>query len=88
VVDHLIGVSVPIIASRSHDVVIVMACAGAADASAVPGEHPRLVHPMSGLHQVAFCAAPVEKDVAEDVPELVRVDLNTSVSAAPLDHLV
>ena len=47
----------------------------------------RLVHPLSELHQVAFCAAPVQKDVAEGVPELVRVDLNTSVAAA-VKHLV
>jgi hypothetical protein len=63
------------------------ACPGAAGAPAVPCEHLR-AGPAVELYQVAFGPAPVEEPVAEVVPELVRVDLNAGLPAAPLDHLV
>src|ERR1700733_5404012 len=86
-VDHLIALSVPAIASRPHDVVIMTTCPRAACAAAVPGEHLRAGPPVQ-LHQVTFGAAPVKEDVTEGVPELVRVDLDARFPAAPLDHLV
>src|SRR5580704_14061878 len=86
-VDHLAALSVPVIASGPHDVVVMTACSRAAGAAAVPGEHLRAGPPVQ-LHEVTFGAAPVEEDMAEGVPKLVRVDLNASVPAAPLDHLV
>jgi hypothetical protein len=52
--------------------------------SAHTGQHLRTRPPVK-LHQVALGPASVEKRVVEVTPELVRINLNASLQAAPLD---